>query len=318
MIEKVGVIGSGTMGFGIAFQLVSNGTKVILVDSNEQALRFAQLKLSEYLKIFKEEGYLFKDSDEAIMQRITFTTTISEVANCDLVIESATENLQLKKKIFKELDQICHQQAILTSNTSSLKLSDITKNVVHHKERVLLTHFFNPAHIVPLVELLKGHETQQTVYDEVAQFMEDMGKVTIEVHKEVPGLVANRIQTALAREALALLEDGVISEEDLEKVLFAGPGFRYASSGILKIMDFGGLDVWRIVLAQLQPEIESNVRKFDILEEKVVNGQLGVKSSSGFFDYPGKGLDELVIARDRSLIKQLKTFKEMNGGKINA
>ncbi|MBY0221810.1 3-hydroxyacyl-CoA dehydrogenase family protein [Sporosarcina aquimarina] len=310
MIQKVGIIGSGTMGFGIAFQFIINGMPVVLQDVKEESLELAKEKLQTYLTIFREEGMPFNDSDEIIKNRLTCTVEIEDIADCDLVIESATENLKLKQKIFKQLDEICAVHTILTSNTSSLSMSDIIRDVEKHKERVMLTHFFNPAHIVPLVELLKGPDTKQKTYDEVNAFMKKMGKVTIEVRREVPGLVANRIQTALAREALSLLEDGVVSEEDLESAIFAGPGFRFASSGVLKIMDFGGLDVWDIVMGQLQPKIESDVRTFPIIKDKIDQGNLGVKSSKGFFEYPGMGLDEYVIERDRSLIQQLQTFNK--------
>ncbi|MEK4025948.1 MULTISPECIES: 3-hydroxyacyl-CoA dehydrogenase family protein [Sporosarcina] len=310
MIQKVGIIGSGTMGFGIAFQFIINGMPVVLQDVKEESLELAKEKLQTYLTIFREEGMPFNDSDEIIKNRLTCTVEIEDIADCDLVIESATENLKLKQKIFKQLDEICAVHTILTSNTSSLSMSDIIRDVEKHKERVMLTHFFNPAHIVPLVELLKGPDTKQKTYDEVNSFMKKMGKVTIEVRREVPGLVANRIQTALAREALSLLEDGVVSEEDLESAIFAGPGFRFASSGVLKIMDFGGLDVWDIVMGQLQPKIESDVRTFPTIKDKIDQGNLGVKSSKGFFEYPGMGLDEYVIERDRSLIQQLQTFNK--------
>lgn len=318
MIQEVGVIGAGTMGFGIAFQFITNGTKVILQDINEQSLNLVEDKLNQYLKIYKEEGFTFKETDKQILNLLTLTTHIEDLSNCDLVIESATESLQLKQQIFKQLDELCNEHSILTSNTSSLTLSDIVKDVDKHRERVMLTHFFNPAHIVPLVELLRAPDTSDEVFKTVKEFMETMKKVTIEVRKEVPGLVANRIQVALAREALSLLEDGVVSEEDLEDAIFAGPGFRFSSSGLLKIMDFGGLDVWAIVLEQLQSKIESEVRAFPSLRNKVSVGNLGVKSSKGYFEYSGKGLDEYVIERDRSLIQQLKTFEKLKGGLTNA
>ncbi len=314
MIRKIGVIGSGTMGFGIAFQFITKGLPVILQDINEESLQLAREKLKTYLKIFSEEGTVFEDSDEIIIERLTCTTNIEELAYCDLVIESATENLELKQKIFQQLDEVCAEHTILASNTSSLKLSEIVRHLEKRKDKVLLTHFFNPAHIVPLVELLKGPDTKQETYDEVDALMKKVGKVTIEVRREVPGLVANRIQVALAREALALLEDGVVSEQDLESAIFAGPGFRFASSGLLKIMDFGGLDIWGIVLDQLQPVIESEVRSFSVIKDKSEQGNLGVKSSKGFFDYPGRGLDAYVIERDRSLIQQLKTFHKIQRG----
>lgn len=312
MIKNVGVIGSGTMGFGIAFQFITNGLQVTIQDIRSEAFEIAKEKLQTYLNIFREEGVLITDTDEVIIDRLKFTTKLEDIKHCDLIIESATENLELKQKIFKQLDDICEEETIITSNTSSLKLSEITRDISEsRRQRVLLTHFFNPAHIVPLVELLKAPETSQEVFNEVDAFMKKVGKVTIEVKKEVPGLVANRIQTALAREALALLEDGIVSEEDLENAIFAGPGFRFSSSGLLKIMDFGGLDVWSIVLDQLQPALESNIREFEILKDKVRTNKFGVKTAEGFFGYPGKNMDGYVIERDRSLVQQLNTFNKI-------
>ncbi len=305
MIQTVGIVGAGTMGFGIAFQFAINGTKVIVNDLQDKILETAHAKVNTYLTIFRNQGFDLALSDEEVHQNIQFTTRLEDLQNCDLVIETASENLAIKQKIFKQLDDICSAETILTSNTSSLRLSDITLHVEKHKDRVMLTHFFNPAHIVPLVELLKNDYTKDSVYAEVKQFLESQNKVTIHVKREVPGLVANRIQVALAREALTLLEEDVVSKEDLEAALHAGPGFRFASSGLLKIIDFGGLDVWNIVLHQLQPEIESTIREFDCVNTRVEAGEFGVKTGKGFFDYPGRGLDEYVISRDESLLNHL-------------
>jgi len=155
------------------------------------------------------------------------------------------------------------------------------------------------------VELLKSENTENSIFNEVKRFLESQNKVTIEVKREIAGLVANRIQVALAREALALLEDGIVSKEDLEIALYAGPGFRFTSSGLLKIIDFGGLDVWNTVLQQLQPKIESSVRDFAEINDRVKVGDFGVKTGKGFFEYPGKGLDGYVIQRDETLLRHL-------------
>lgn len=307
LISKVGVIGAGTMGFGIAFQFAINGVHTKLVDISDQMLEEAKGKFKTYLNLFRAEGYDIRLTDEEVMSYVTFTTNFRDLANVDLVIESVTENLTLKQNIFKELDEICDAKTILTSNTSSLKYSEITRHVTKHKDRTLLTHFFNPAHIVPLVELLRSSDTSEEVFNEVKTFLEKNNKVTIEVKKEVAGLVANRLQAAMVREALSLIEDGVVSEKDLDTAIFEGPGFRFSSSGLLKIMDFGGLDVWKAVMDGLQPEIESGVRSFKKIDQKVEEGTIGVKSGKGFYDYPGKSFDGFVMDRDTELVNHLLT-----------
>ncbi|KOO52201.1 3-hydroxyacyl-CoA dehydrogenase family protein [Viridibacillus arvi] len=305
MIKTVGIIGAGTMGFGIAFQFAINGTKVILNDLSEEILQVTINKFDKYLDIFRRQGFDIALTNEEVYKNVQLTTSLMDLKDCQLIIETASENLEVKQAIFKELDNICSENTILASNTSSLRLSDIVVHVEKHRSKVLLTHFFNPAHIVPLVEMLKNNETEEKVYTDVKTFLESQNKVTIEVKREVAGLVANRIQVALAREALALLEDGVVSKEDLETALFAGPGFRFSSSGLLKIIDFGGLDIWNIVLDQLQPKVESSVRDFCVIKDRVQAGNIGVKSGKGFFEYPGKGFDSYVVERDESLVRHL-------------
>ncbi|MFS0574456.1 3-hydroxyacyl-CoA dehydrogenase family protein [Sporosarcina sp. 179-K 3D1 HS] len=305
MIKQVGVVGAGTMGFGIAFQFAINGVKTVLCDMSDDTLSVAKDKFVIYLKIFRDQGYSITLSDKEVLSCISFTTSLNDVADSDFIIESVSENLPLKQKIFEELDAICKPETILASNTSSLRLSEITKNVEKHKDRVMLTHFFNPAHIVPLVELLRTKETNEEVFAEVKAFLEENNKTTIEVKKEVSGLVANRIQTAMAREALSLIEDGVVSENDLDTAIFNGPGFRFSSSGLLKIMDFGGLDIWDITIRELQSKIESTDRSYSAIARRIESGALGVKTGKGFYNYPGKGFDDYVMERDTDLIQHL-------------
>lgn len=302
-MKKIGVIGAGTMGFGISFYFSMKGIRTHVVDVSEEQIEIAQEKFSTYFQLFKEVGYPLEISYEEAKSLISYSTKLEDVNDADLIIESATEHLETKQQIFKSLDELTKPNAILTSNTSSLKLSDIAIHVEKHRQQLLLTHFFNPAQIVPLVELLALEETNPEVMHQVKTFFESIDKTPIIVQKEVPGLVANRIQVAIAREALSLLDDGVVSKEDLEKTLYDGPGFRFSASGLLKIIDFGGLDVWSIVLQNLQREIESSEREYDCLNTLVVNNQLGVKTGKGFFEYPGKGFDEYVLQRDSELLK---------------
>lgn len=305
MINKVAIIGAGTMGYGIAFQFALKGTPTILCDKSERALDRARERFEKYLHIFQNEGYNMDLSSEEVINAVTFTTEIKDVADADFITECVVENLAVKQAIFKELDTICKADAILASNTSSLKLVDIIKEVKQHRTRCLLTHWFNPPHIVPLVELLVADETEAEVYDTVKQFLHSHSKVTIDVKKEVPGLVANRIQVAMAREVLSLLEDGVASPEDLDLAITNGPGFRLSLSGLLEIIDFGGIDVWSEVIKQLQPEIASHTNSYQTIHEKIASDHLGVKTGVGFYEYPNQSFDEYILNRDAKLLRQL-------------
>lgn len=304
-MKNIGVIGAGTMGFGISFYFAIHGIPTHVVDISNIELENAKEKLKTYYRLFKENGFPLPFSEKETTSFLSFSTELNHLKDADVIIESASENLSLKQELFKQLDSIAKEEAILASNTSSLKLSDIAIYVEKHRNRLLLTHFFNPAQIVPLVELLPIEETSTQVVNDMKTFFESINKTPIIIKREVPGLAANRMQVALAREALSLLEDGVLSKEDLEKTLYDGPGFRFAASGLLKIIDFGGLDVWSSVLQNLQKEIESEVREFTIIKDLVENNALGVKRGKGFFEYPNKGFDEFVLQRDSELLKHL-------------
>ncbi|ERN51182.1 3-hydroxyacyl-CoA dehydrogenase family protein [Alkalihalophilus marmarensis] len=305
MFEKVAVIGAGTLGCGIALSFAMHGHQTILSDISSESLAIANKKSEQILAFFEREGYPLVGSQKEILARLSFISDLEEVADCDFVTECIVEDLSSKQLLFQQLDQLCKPDTILATNTSSLRLSDIIERVTRHRSRILLTHWFNPPHIVPLVELLKGKETSEEVYEQVKQFLEEQNKVTINVKKEVAGLVANRIQIAMAREVLALWSEGVATASDLDVAITSGPGFRLATSGLLEIIDFGGADVWARVLEQLQPKIESSKTVNPQLLEQVETGKYGVKTGEGFFQYPGKSFDEYALDRDTKLLRQL-------------
>src|SRR5699024_4320148 len=236
---------------------------------------------------------------------------IHSLADVDFVTETASENLDVKHAIFEQLDKVCKSDAILASNTSSLSLSEVFSPVKNHRQQSVLTHWFNPPHLVPLVEILRSEATTDECYIDVKEFLESMGKVTIEVKKETPGLVANRIQAAMAREVLTLLEEGIADAKDLDKAITSGPGFRLSTSGLLEIIDFGGIEVWAKVIEELQPVIASWTKELETTRRKVAEGNLGVKTEKGFFEYPGKSFDSYLLERDRTLLQHLKNIKKI-------
>lgn len=312
MIQSIGVVGAGTMGHGIAMHFALNGIPTILCDNREEAIQSAKLKIEQNIKLFKGEEYTFKVQTEKINQYLTYTTKLEDLSSVDFITECVSEELAVKQNIFEKLDKICKKEAILVSNTSSLKLSDVANHVIEHKDNCMLTHWFNPPHIVPLVELLRSIHTSEETFTKVQEFLEVHGKVTIEVKKEIPGLVANRIQIAMAREILSLLEDGVAEPKDLDLAVTAGPGFRLSISGLLEIMDFGGIDIWEKVIKQLQPKIASHNSEYKTIVEKIEDGNYGVKTGNGFYEYPNGSFDNYISERDRRLLKHLINLQKIN------
>lgn len=306
IFQNVGVVGAGTMGYGIALTFAKSGCTVTLVDSEKSALSIASMKIDKSLDMFIAEGLIENENKEDIINRINYSVDLESLSGKEYILECISEKIEPKRLLFKRLDEICSPAAVLSSNTSSLKLSDITKDVIQHKDKVILTHWFNPGHIVPLVELLRLESTSNETFEKTKEFYEQCGKVTIEVKKEVPGLVANRIQIAMAREVFSLYEQEVASAEDIDKAITAGPGFRLSVSGLLEIADLGGLDIWFLVLQHLLQFIDSGKEPNQILSQKIKENKLGAKNGIGFYEYPGKNFDHYVFQRDRKLLKQLK------------
>lgn len=305
VFNTAGVVGAGTMGHGVAFTFAKGGCRVVLIDQDDSALAGAEAKIKRSADMFAEEGLLAPEDKGRVLSSILYTTNLEELAETELVVECIAENIELKQQLFQSLDQICLPQAILASNTSSLKLSDITVNVRNHRDKIILTHWFNPAQLVPLVELFRAETTSDETFQKVRDFHEQCGKVTIEVQKELPGLVANRVQIAMAREVFSLYEQGVASAEDIDKAVSAGPGFRLSVSGLLEIADLGGLDIWYLVSEQLLQVIDSSTKPNKVLADKMKANMLGAKTGEGFYKYSNKSLDDYVYERDRKLLKQL-------------
>ncbi len=311
IFKSTGVVGAGTMGHGIALTFAKYGCSVILTDTSDAILDTAKKKIEKSLEMFIGEGLVHEGEKEKVLSRISYTTDLSQLKDCDYVVECIIEKIEPKQQLFKTLDEICAPKTILASNTSSLKLTDIVRDVTKHREKVILTHFFNPAQIVPLVELLRIEDTSADTFEKTKAFHEECGKVTIEVKKEVPGLVANRIQVAMAREVFSLYEQGIATAEDIDKAVTAGPGFRLSISGLLEIADLGGLDIWYAVAEYLLQFIDSSTEPNKVIAEKIKEGKLGAKTGAGFYEYAGQNFDNYVYNRDLKLLKQLKFISRL-------
>lgn len=310
-LEKIGVIGAGVMGHSVAETFAMGGFDVTLYDINDQALAKGMDQIGQELQVLVEEGYFEKKDIPVILSRIRTTTDLADaVKDRDFVIENAPEKIELKQNLFRQLIDLAPADAILASNTSSLVLSEMIATVPEeHKSRILITHFFNPAHLIPLVEVSAFGNMPEDRIDAVVAMYEKAGKRPIRVVKEWPGLAANRIMQAVAREVFSLVEHGIASPEDIDRALKFGPAFRYATTGQLEVSDFGGLAIWCTVGDTLLPKMDARQSASEVLRAKVKEGKLGVSTGEGFYKYPG---DEAVEAKNRfnrRLIAQLKASR---------
>lgn len=308
MIKKIAVLGSGTMGHGIAEGFALYGYDVNLYDIDMEKLTQGKMQIEEELAIFAEEGMIPASTIPSILTKINLVPDLKKaVHDRDFVIEAAPEVLELKQKLFKQLDELCPKHTILASNTSSLKLSDMMALVSEErKARMIVNHYYNPAHVMPIVEMSCFGNMPDELYKEVEALYTSIKKQTIKVLKDVPGLVANRIQQGVAREAFYIIEQGIAAPEDVDKALIFGPGFRYATTGQLEIADMGGLDIWYLGSENLLKHVDNSRNANPLLKQKWEAGKLGLKSGEGFYKYEPEQVPEIRKKFIKRLIHQLK------------
>jgi len=311
MIKNISVIRAGTMGHGIAEVFAMYNYKVSIYDRNRKNHENVIEEIKNELEFMAEENYIEKEIIEIALSNIRIFSNLEEaVKNADYVIESIPEILELKQELFNELDKICPKHTILSSNTSSLSLSKLIENIsVERKKRIMICHWYNPAHLMPIIELSYFGNMPEEIFSDVYELYISIEKQPISVKKDIPGMIANRMLHALAREAFHLIEIDAVSSKDIEKALKYGPGFRSATTGVLESADLGGLDIWCAVEDNLFKELDNSKKASDLLKEKVNNKKLGLKTEEGFFKYPKEIKEKIKKDFFRRLIIQLKASK---------
>ena len=282
MIKNVTVIGAGTMGNGIAHVFAQNGFKVTMVDVSEQALKKGMETIARNLDRMVQKETITSEVSLSTLKNITTNTNLKEgVAQSDLVVEAATENLELKLKIFKELDAHCPAHTILATNTSSISITQIAA-VTKRPEKVIGMHFMNPVPIMKLVEIIRGYSSSATVTEKIMALSLELGKTPTEV-KDYPGFVANRILMPMINEAIETLYNEVAGVTEIDTVMKLGMAH---PMGPLQLADFIGLDVCLSILNVLYDGFKNpKYAPCPLLVNMVMAGKLGVKSGEGFYDY---------------------------------
>lgn len=310
-ITKIAIVGAGLMGHGIAQSFAQRGYTVILYDLNQKILNRALLNIRSNLETFVEAGIEREENIDKILSKIYTSLDLPEaVKEAQFITEAVPEDLELKMALFEEIERFCSEDTILASNTSTLPVFKIGKKV-KRKERLIITHWFNPPHIIPVVEVVPGELTSTKVIEKTTNLLSRVGKRPIKILKEVPGFLINRIQTAMFREILSLLEQGVTSPEDMDIGIRESIGLRLAVIGPLQTMDMGGLDLIYKGMKILYPLIDHSSEVQKILREKVEHNELGIKTGKGFFQYESKDPSTKNIhtkERDLKLLHLIKTL----------
>jgi 3-hydroxybutyryl-CoA dehydrogenase len=280
-ITHVGVLGAGTMGHGIAHVCATSGFEVVLYDVTLPMAQAGLEKIRKNLEIGVEKKKVTPADRDAALKRITPTAALADVAPCQLVIEAIPEKMELKQKVFKDLSAICAPDALLASNTSSLSLTEIAAAATN-PQRVVGMHFFNPVHLMKLLEVVRAYQTSDASIAAARAFGEQIGKQLVVV-KDSPGFASTRLGIAVGLEAVRMLEEGVASAEDIDRAMELGYGY---PMGPLKLGDLVGLDVRLAIAEYLYAELGSpTFRPPQLLKKMVRAGKLGKKSGEGFYKY---------------------------------
>lgn len=280
-MKKIFVLGAGTMGAGIVQAFAQKGYEVIVRDIKEEFVERGIAGINKGLSKQVAKGKMTEEVKEEILSRISGTTDMNLAADCDLVVEAAIENMKIKKDIFAELDKICKPEAILASNTSSLSITEVA-SATARPDKVIGMHFFNPAPVMKLVEIIRGMATSQETFDAVKEVSVAIGKEPVEV-KEAPGFVVNRILIPMINEASFILQEGIASVEDIDTAMKYGANH---PMGPLALGDLIGLDVCLAIMDVLYNETgDTKYRASSVLRKYVRAGWLGRKTGKGFYDY---------------------------------
>ena len=281
-MKNIAVIGAGTMGNGIAHVFAQNGFKVNLIDISEKSLERGMNTISSNLdRMVAKETISEADKKSTLANISTFTSTLDGVKNIDLVVEAATENIELKLKIFKQLDEITSPETILATNTSSISITQIAA-ATNRPDKVIGMHFMNPVPIMKLVEIIRGYSTSDEVTQTIMDLSVTLGKVPVEVN-DYPGFVANRILMPMINESIETLYNGVAGVQEIDTVMKLGMAH---PMGSLQLADFIGLDVCLSILNVMYDGFKNpKYAPCPLLVNMVMAGKLGVKSGEGFYDY---------------------------------
>ncbi len=280
-MKKIVVIGGGTMGLDIAQVFAKKGYDVVVRDINDDIIKASEARLNKSLDKLISKGKLDEAGKAAITGKMTFTTDLNLAADADLVVEAAVENLDIKKSIFSELDKICKPETILASNTSSISITAIAA-ATKRADKFIGMHFFNPATVMKLVEVIRGANTSDETFNTIYALSQEIGKDPIEV-AEAPGFVVNKILIPMINEAADLVYTGVATAEDVDKAMQLGANH---PMGPLHLGDLVGLDVCLAIMDTIYNETHDSKYRASLLMRKLVRaGHLGRKTGKGFFDY---------------------------------
>ena len=308
MENKIAVLGAGTMGPGIATTYALQGYEVALYSRSQSTLERASRVVASNMDLFVQEGHIGREAADAACRRISYTDSVEEaVKDAWYIAETVVEKIPVKTELYAKLDAILPENVIIASNTSSLNIFSIMPE--RRKSHTVIAHFFAPAHILPLVEVVRGPETSEEVMQQVMVLHQQCGKTPVRMERYIPGFIVNRMQGALTREVVHLLENGYCSPEDLDLAVKTSLMPRGMLLGLVERMDFAGLDMMVNGLTNKSYQPAPDPGEPKMFFDAVARGDLGAKTGKGLYDYSHLSYEELLQQRDRMLLQSVALAK---------
>jgi 3-hydroxybutyryl-CoA dehydrogenase len=309
-IKTVAVVGAGNMGQGIAQVFAQAGRWVNLTDVNEAAVEQSLKRIRRNVDVCVEGGLISPENGDAAVSAIRpFTRLLETLEEADYVVEAVSEVLELKQRLFCKMDEACPPDVILASNTSGLRIADIASGMTH-PERAATNHFWMPAHLIPIVEVVGGERTNPEVVRICCELLAEAGKKPVVVCRDVPGFIGNRMQHALVREAISIVEQGIASAEDVDAVARLSFGLRLPATGPLEAMDLAGLDLVLDIQSYLLKSLCRDREPAPLLYQLVAAGKVGSKAGQGFHNWTPEQVEAIQGAREADLIARLRAMPD--------
>ena len=312
-VQKVAVVGAGLMGHGIAQVFAMSGYPVAIYDVDPQRIRKALDGIAANLKLFEERGLISAADAEASLRRVRGADSLADAGSADFIMEAVFEDIEVKRDVLRRLDAVAPAHTVFASNTSGLDVNAMGP-ATNRPDRVIVAHFSNPPHLVPVVEVVKGEETSEETLTLTVDILRKAGKLPIVLRHHVAGFIWNRLQYAMFREAVGLVDKGVATPEDIDTVIKNGLGRRYTTIGPLETSDINGLDLFHRIAKYLYQELDDAKGPHPVHTRLIEEGANGVKAGRGFHDWSGGKAEAALRRRDEELIRWYKVDQEARKG----
>ena len=310
ILEKSTVVGGGLMGSQIALVLALGSKEVVLNSRRQETLDKARVSLERYVQDLARHDGLSGQSPEAVLGRIRLSTSLEDAAgNSEFIVETITEDLEAKQTLFKQLDDQMPPGIPLVSNTSGLPITQLG-SLSEGKHRIAGSHFVQPAHIVPVMEVIKTEHTSNEIMDRTVAIWEGLGRTPLRVNQDIPGFLINRLQHAVIREAVALLASGIAGAEDIDQAFRLGLAPRFTTAGPLEQRDINGLSMHVKVATHLWKNLSSWEDPLAYLQKMVARGNTGLESGKGYYDWQGRDAADIRSEKDEQLLRRTRQVME--------